>query len=106
MVRWRIFKPMNVIARRTLEAFWKANPDAKAPLSAWYKIARSARWRSFQDVRATFNSADLVAGSKLVFNIGGNNYRLVVLAAFRSGRLFVLWVGTHAEYDKIKVEEL
>lgn len=97
---------MNVIARRALADFWKANPDAAAPLSAWYRIARRARWNSFADVRSTFNSADQVAGSKLVFNIGGNNYRLVVLAAYRTQRLFVLWVGTHAEYDKIDVANL
>lgn len=82
------------------------NPGAAAPLSAWYRIARRARWRSFADVRNTFNSVDQVAGSKLVFNIGGNNYRLVVLAAYQTQRLFVLWVGPHAEYDKIDVASL
>ena len=97
---------MNVIARRALASFWKAHPDAAAPLSAWYRIARRARWNSFADVRKTFNSVDQVAGSKLVFNIGGNNYRLVVLAAYRSQRLFVLWVGTHAQYDQIDVAKL
>ena len=57
-------------------------------------------------MRKTFNSVDQVAGSKLVFNIGGNNYRLVVLAAYRTQRLFVLWVGTHADYDKLDVASL
>jgi mRNA interferase HigB len=97
---------VNVIARKTLASFWTVNPDAAAPLTAWYRIARRARWNSFADVRKTFNSVDQIAGSKLVFNIGGNNYRLVVLAAYRNQRLFVLWVGTHAEYDKIDVAEL
>ena len=97
---------MNVIARKALVDFWTANAGAKASLSAWYRIARKADWASFPDVLATFNSADQVKGGKVVFNVGGNNYRLVALMGYRAKRLFVLWVGTHAEYDKINVEEL
>ena len=97
---------MNVISRKALVDFWTANAVAKAPLSAWYRIARKAVWASFPDVLATFNSADQVKGGKVVFNIGGNNYRLVALMGYRAKRLFILWVGTHAQYDKIDVEEL
>jgi len=57
-------------------------------------------------VRKTFNSADQVADNKVVFNIGGNKYRLIALAAYRSQRLYVLWVGTHADYDKLNVEKI
>jgi len=97
---------MNVIARRTLVAFWTRNPGAKAPLTAWHAVTRKAAWSNFAEVRATFNSADQVADNKVVFNIGGNNYRLVGLVGYRAKRVFVLWVGTHAEYDKIDVAEL
>jgi mRNA interferase HigB len=97
---------MNVIARRTLVAFWTAHPTAEAPLGAWYRIVRRATWTSFQDLRGTFNSADHVSDNKVVFNVGGNNYRLVGLVAYRTRRVFVLWVGTHAEYDKIDVKDL
>lgn len=62
-------------------------------------------WTSFADLRATFNSADQVGG-KVVFNIGGNNYRLVGLVAYRTQRAFVIWIGTHAEYDRINVANL
>lgn len=57
-------------------------------------------------MRKTFNSADQVADNKVVFNIGGNKYRLIALAAYRSQRLYVLWVGTHADYDKLNVEKI
>ncbi len=97
---------MNVIARRTLVEFWTAHPTAEAPLGAWYRIVRKAAWGSFQDVRVTFNSADHVADNKVVFNVGGNNYRLVALIGYRAKRVFVLWVGTHAAYDKIDVKDL
>ena len=97
---------MNVIARRALIGFWTLHPRAEAPLSSWYRITEGAEWRSFSDVWATFNSADNVGGGKVVFNIGGNNYRLVALIGYRAQRLFVLWVGTHAEYDRIDVTTL
>ena len=96
---------MNVIARRTLQAFWTLHPQAKNPLAAWYRVTRRQRWTSFADLRATFNSADQVGG-KVVFNIGGNNYRLVGLVAYRTQRVFVIWIGTHAEYDRINVADL
>lgn len=97
---------MNVIARRTLVQFWTRHPAAKAPLEAWYGVTEGANWASFADVRNTFNSADSVGGGKVVFNVGGNNYRLVGLIGYRTKRVFVLWIGTHAEYDKIDVTKL
>jgi mRNA interferase HigB len=96
---------MNVIARKTLQVFWTLHPRAKTALAAWYRITRQQRWNSFADLRGTFNSADQVGG-KVVFNIGGNNYRLVGLVAYRTQRVFVIWIGTHAEYDRINVAEL
>ena len=97
---------MNVIARKTLRTFWTATPAAEAPMAAWLKVVEKARWDSFRDVQATFNSVDLVAGTKLVFNIGGGKFRLVAHASFQLKTLFVLFVGTHGDYDKIKVEDL
>jgi mRNA interferase HigB len=97
---------MNVVARRTLVAFWTKHAGARAPLTAWLLITSKAVWSSFEDVRATFNSADHVGGARVVFNIGGNNFRLVGLVAYRTKRVFVLWIGTHAEYDKIDVTKL
>ena len=100
-----MIKAVNVVARRTLEAFWSVHPTAKAPLISWYRVTGAADWKSFADVRGTFNSADQVAG-KVVFNIGGNNYRLVALVAYRTQRVFVLWIGTHRDYDRLDVAGL
>jgi mRNA interferase HigB len=91
---------MNVVALRTLRAYWEANPTARAPLQTWYAVTKKAKWSSFNDLRATFNSADYVDG-EVIFNIGGNNYRLKASLAYRTQRLYVKWIGTHSEYDKL-----
>lgn len=93
------------MTRRRLRDYWTANPTAQAPLAAWLRITNRQAWQSFSDVRATFNSADYVGG-KVVFNIGGNNYRLIVSINYRNQLVFVRWLGTHAEYDRIDVAEL
>ena len=71
----------------------------------WLKLAAKANWRSFADVRATFPSADLV-GDKIVFNVGGNDYRIVCFFRFGSSVMFIKWVGTHGEYDRLDIREL
>ena len=96
---------MQVIARRTLREFWEAHPDAEAPLQAWYKIASRATWKAPQDIKDQFGSAvDFVGDNRVVFDIGGNKFRLVVHAAYPFKRLLVKFVGTHRDYDKIDVE--
>ena len=97
---------VNVIARTALEAFWTKHPAAKASLAAWYAVVRHATWASFADLKLTFNSADMVGDGKVVFNVGGNNYRIIGLVGFRAKRVFILWVGTHAEYDRLDVKKL
>lgn len=97
---------MNVIAKRKLRDFWEArHAKAKAPMETWFRLATTANWRSFADVRTTFPSADLV-GDKFVFNVGGNNYRVVCFIRFGGSVMFIKWVGTHAEYDKLGAQEL
>lgn len=89
---------INVIARRTLVAFADEHPDALTPLLDWYNHCRRANYASFADVRADFGSADWVGGV-IVFNIGGNKYRLIVLPHFPS-RFFIKHVMTHKQYDQ------
>lgn len=72
----------------------------------WYTTVSDANWGDFAQLKRTFNSADYVAGGKVVFDIGGNKYRLVGLIGYRTKRIFVLFVGTHAEYDRLDVAEL
>jgi len=92
---------MNVIAKRTLQAFWILHPTTKAPLAAWYAHAKAADWKTPQDIRDDFRSADFVADNRVIFNIGGGNYRLVVHVAYAFKAVLIKFVGTHREYDKL-----
>jgi mRNA interferase HigB len=92
---------MNVVSRAKLVTFWTRHAPARGPLSAWFAICRRAAWRSPQDVRDQFNSADFVADNRVIFDIGGNNYRLVARIAYSHKQLLIKWVGTHKDYDKI-----
>lgn len=92
---------MHIISRKPLREFSEKHPPAKTPLDNWFSEVSRAKWANFADVRATYGSADVVAGNRVIFNIGGNKYRLVVKMAYNCGKVFVRFVGTHAEYDKI-----
>lgn len=102
---------MRVIAKSTLVKFYQRLPKgpratAESAIMDWYTTVSNASWSNFADVKATFNSADYVSGGKIVFDVGGNKYRVVALIGFRTQRVFILFVGTHAEYDRIDVAEL
>lgn len=90
---------MHVITRATSIQFWELHPNAEPPLRTWYKLTAQSQWSSFVDTRRTFPSADLV-GKFTVFNIGGNNYRLIALVDFTYQKVFVRHVLTHTEYDE------
>lgn len=90
---------MHVISQKTLREFWTKHPKAKSPLQAWFTRTKVAAWHSFEDVKADFGSADQV-GRLTVFDIGGNNYRLIAHIHFNRGKVYVRHVLTHAEYDK------
>jgi mRNA interferase HigB len=92
---------MRIVAITTLQAFWDKHPDAKVPLQAWYALASRAGWRSPSEIKAAYRNASFIANERVVFNIKGNDYRLVVLVRYDKGLLFVKFVGTHAQYDKI-----
>ena len=92
---------MRVISRRTLRTFWEARPGAERPLRAWHSVAAKADWASPADVKAVYRTASVVGGDRIVFNIGGNRYRLVVRFDYAHCMGFVRFVGTHAEYDSI-----
>ena len=92
---------MNVVTRKRLQAFWTLHPKARAPLTAWYQLAKAAEWRSPQDIKEQFRSADFVADNRVIFNIGGGNYRLVVRVSYLFKQVLVKFVGTHKDYDGI-----
>ena len=79
----------------------KGYEDSRIALERWYDIAEKAEWKNLSDIKVDFLSADYVGNQHYVFNIRGNNYRLVVVVKFTIGYVFIRWVGTHKEYDKI-----
>ena len=96
---------MQIIAKRTLIRFWEKHPQAEHPLRAWYGLADKALWDGPADVKAMFGTTvDFVADNRLVFDIGGNKFRLVVHVAYAYRRVLIKFVGTHREYDRIDVE--
>lgn len=92
---------MHVITRRRLVEFWERFADAEPPLRAWYQEADKAHWACWADIKAQFGTADCPGNNRVVFNIGGNKYRLIVKVDFRAEKVFIRWIGTHAQYDRL-----
>ena len=92
---------MRIIALRALRDFWRKHADAEVPLRSWYAVASRAQWRTPADVKAAYRNASFIANNRIVFNVKGNDYRLVVAVHYNRGMMFVRFVGTHREYDKI-----
>jgi mRNA interferase HigB len=97
---------MRVIKRTTLKEFWEREPAAEASLKAWFAEAERADWAEPADVKAKYRSASIVANNRVVFNICGNNYRLVVSINYPYRVVYIRFIGTHAEYDEINVETI
>ena len=95
---------MRIIARRTLREFWELHPDAEQPLKAWFAEASGAAWETPQAIKDQYRHANFVADNRVIFNIGGNKYRLVVHVNYGHGIVFIKFVGTHSEYDRIDPE--
>jgi mRNA interferase HigB len=97
---------MRIIAKRTLREFWERHSDAEEPLLAWYREVEKEDWSQPAQVKEKYRSASIVKGSRVVFNIKGNDYRLVVRINYPYRVVYVRFVGTHGEYDAIDVEEV
>lgn len=92
---------MRIVALSALRECWRKHPDAEVPLRAWYAIARRAIWRRPGEVKAAYRNASVIAGNRVVFNIKGNDYRLVAAVHYNRGMMFIRFAGTHREYDRI-----
>jgi mRNA interferase HigB len=92
---------VRVIAVATLRAFWQRHPDAEQPLKAWFDEACKASWVQPADIKAQYGSASVLKNRRVVFNIKGNEFRLVVAIAYRLQIVYVKFVGTHRQYDAI-----
>ena len=97
---------MRVIAINTLKEFWNKHADAEQPLKEWYVKTCRANWKTLADMKNDFNSVDYVGNQRCVFNIKGNNYSLVVAVKFTPGLIYIRFVGTHDEYDRIDVSTI
>lgn len=93
---------MRVIGREKLTKFSKRHANSKPAIDAWVDEAERAEWKRPQDIKNDYGSADFLSDNRVIFNIKGNHYRLLVEVRYRNGIAVVLWVGTHAEYDKQK----
>lgn len=94
---------MRIVSHRKLREFYQTSgrEDSEVALERWYELTEAAEWRNFAEMKADFGSVDAVGNQHYVFNIRGNKYRLVVVVKFVMGYVFVRFVGTHDEYDKI-----
>lgn len=92
---------MRIIAKSKIVDYYKDNPDAEIALEDWYQKTKKAEWTCFADMKKTFNSVDSVGNQHYVFNIRGNNYRLVVVIKFTIKTVLIRFIGTHADYDNI-----
>lgn len=97
---------MAIISKTILRDFSEKHPDSEGALTKWYNEVKSADWSSFIDVKKTFNTADYAGNDRYVFDIKGNQYRLIALLIFKIRTVFILFIGTHKEYDKVKAAEI
>lgn len=97
---------MRIFKLRTLKSFWGRHTDAKSALETWYQSVKKENWTCFNDIKKTHGSADVIPGNRVVFNIKGNSYRLVVKIHYNTKFVYIRFVGTHAEYDKIDAETI
>ena len=101
---WRLNKcNMRIIAFRTLREFFEKHADSENALRVWYKEMEDANWESPNDLKLDYPSASIIKNNRIIFNIKGNDYRLVVKFNFKIGNAWIKFIGTHAEYDKIDV---
>jgi mRNA interferase HigB len=99
---------VRIIARRTLRAFWEhqGHGDSEQPLRSWFAEVRRATWRSPAEVKAAHRNASILSNNRVVFNVAGNKYRLVVAMKYTAQIAFIRFVGTHEQYDRITAEEV
>ncbi len=92
---------MRIIARSTLREFWERHSDTEDALRAWYQDANQAQWKTPENIKSVYASASIVANNRVVFNIKGNQYRLIVAVNYQFEIVYIRFIGSHREYDKI-----
>ena len=97
---------MRILSRSTLRNFWESRPDVEEALKTWYYEASHANWLSPTDIKAAHRNASVIANDRVVFNIKGNRYRLIVAVRYDIGIIFIRFIGTHTEYDRVDAETI
>lgn len=100
------FESMVIISKSALRDFCITHPAAEKPISDWYETIKKKQWKNFNELRTTFNSVDSVGNNRYVFNIKGNDFRLIALILFKTRTVFILFIGTHSEYDKVNASTI
>lgn len=97
---------MRVVSRKKIVDYYTKHSSSKTALEEWHKKTSRAEWKNLNELKQTFASADYVGNNRVVFNIKGNDFRLVAIVIYPSQKVYIRWIGTHAEYDKQNVSEL
>ncbi len=97
---------MRIITKGTLREFWEKYPVAALPLQVWHKETKEANWQTPNDVKAQFGNASIVGGNRIVFNIKGNDFRLIAAINYATGIVYIRFIGTHKEYDQIDATKI
>lgn len=97
---------MHVISRRRLKEFWESHPDARSSLESWFADVRHANWRKPDDIKAVYRNASIIGSNRVVFNVKGNRYRLVVCVQYTYQIVFIRFIGTHQEYGRVNAETI
>lgn len=95
---------MRIISKKTMAKFWENEPFAEQPLKDWYKIVSKSEWLNHNDLKQQFGTASIINSQRVVFNIHGNKYRLIVDVIYKINQIHVIWIGTHKSYDNIDVK--
>ncbi len=93
---------MRIVSFKRIKEFSEKHNDAESPLNLWYYTVSSKEWNSLNDIKSDFNAVDYVGNHRFVFNIKGNAYRLIAIISFNARKVYIRFIGTHSEYDKIK----
>jgi mRNA interferase HigB len=97
---------MRIIAIATLRKFWKKHPKSEEPLKSWHQEVRYANWNKASELKEKYRNASILTSKRVVFNIKGNNYRLIVDIEYKLKIVFIVWIGTHEAYDKIDAKTI
>lgn len=97
---------MRVIAKKILRDFWEIHPDSEQQLKAWYQETSSAEWANSNDIKVEYPSASFLADNRVIFNIKGNHYRLIVKINYTYQMIWIRFIGTHASYNKVNAKTI